>query len=373
LKDTGKNFLAIVSGALGNKPLNGGNAWSRLSWVLGLQKLGCEVLFVEEIAPEACVDSSGAPSSFEDSANLAFFKATMCRFGLERSSALLCGQDRGWGLSVAELANRSREAQLLFNLSGHLVRPEIKIPVACKVYYDDDPGFTQFWHATDSAGPRLDDHDFYFTIGENIGARDCSIPTGNIPWRHTRPPVVLDRWPPLPGNAFERFTTVASWRGAYGPVTYGGKSYGLKVHEFRKFLDIPRLTGRTFEIALQIYPGDQKDLDALLAQEWLISDPKKVAASPDDYRRYVQCSSAEFSVAQGIYVDTNSGWFSDRTVRYLASSKPALVQHTGFSRNYPIGQGLLTFRTLDEAMEGTERLAHDDQAHARAARQLAEE
>ncbi len=78
-------------------------------------------------------------------------------------------------------------------------------------------------------------------------------------------------------------------------------------------------------------------------------------------------------MAQGIYVDTNSGWFSDRTVRYLASGKPALVQDTGFCRNLPVGEGLLAFRTLDEAADGAERIARDYDRHCRAARAVAEE
>ena len=89
------------------------------------------------------------------------------------------------------------------------------------------------------------------------------------------------------------------------------------------------------------------------------SIPAVVASGPVAFRQYVQASGAEFSVAQGIYVETQSGWFSDRTVRYLASGKPALVQDTGFSRNYPVGEGLVAFRTMDEAVAGAERIARD--------------
>jgi hypothetical protein len=97
-----------------------------------------------------------------------------------------------------------------------------------------------------------------------------------------------------------------------------------------------------------------------------------VAADPFAFRRYVQTSGAEFSVAQGIYVQTWSGWFSDRTVRYLASGKPALVQDTGFSCNYPVGDGLVPFGTLEDAMAGADRIARDYDRHCRAARALAE-
>jgi len=87
----------------------------------------------------------------------------------------------------------------------------------------------------------------------------------------------------------------------------------------------------------------------------------------------VQGSGAEFSAAQGVYVDTRSGWFSDRTVRYLASGKPALVQDTGFSRSYPVGEGLIAFRSLEDAIAGADDILRDYEAHAQAAREIAEQ
>ena len=114
--------------------------------------------------------------------------------------------------------------------------------------------------------------------------------------------------------------------------------------------------------------------DTLLgATGWQLVDPRAVASSPEAFRSYVRGSGAEFSVAQGIYVETGSGWFSDRSVRYLASGKPVLVQDTGFSRELPVGEGLLAFSTLDEAVAGAARIAADYGKHCRAARALAEQ
>jgi hypothetical protein len=146
----------------------------------------------------------------------------------------------------------------------------------------------------------------------------------------------------------------------------------LKVHEFRKFWELPRIAKQRFEIALQIHPADCKDLNALRSWGWQIVDPGALVPDPFAFRRYVQESSAEFSVAQGIYVETQSGWFSDRTVRYLASGKPALIQDTGFGRHYPVGEGLLAFRTLEGAAQGAEEIARNYGKHCRAARALAE-
>jgi hypothetical protein len=64
-----------------------------------------------------------------------------------------------------------------------------------RTYIDIDPGYTQFWHAAGNTGARLEGHDFYFTIGQNIGSDICPIPTCGIRWRHVRPPVLMDLWP----------------------------------------------------------------------------------------------------------------------------------------------------------------------------------
>jgi hypothetical protein len=87
----------------------------------------------------------------------------------------------------------------------------------------------------------------------------------------------------------------------------------------------------------------------------------------------VRASGAEFSVAQGIYVDTKSGWFSDRSVRYLAAGRPVLVEDTGFGRTLPTGEGLLAFRGLDDAAAKAHAIVEDYEHHAHAARALAEE
>lgn len=362
---------AIVSGALGNKPGNGGNAWTRLQWVLGLRRLGFRTYFIEQIDPETCTDAGGAPARFEDSVHLAFFRQVMEQFGLADTSALVCTE--GQGLSCQNLLDVAGEAALLINLSGHLTLEPLKSGPRHRVYLDDDPGFTQLWHAAGNPGPRLAGHEHYFTYGANIGTPDCPIPTGDIAWRPARPPVVLDEWPVSTADAPGRFTTVASWRGPYGPVSHEGRTYGLKVHEFRKFLELPRRVGAPFEIALDIHPADGKDLDLLQGHGWRIVDPKRVAPDPAAYRGYLQGSGAEFSAAQGVYVETRSGWFSDRTACYLASGKPAVVQDTGAGRRYPGGEGLVFFRTLDEACSGVETVLHDPGRHGRAARALAEE
>jgi hypothetical protein len=363
---------AIVSSVIANKYLNGGNAWVVLSWVLGLKRLGLDVFFIEQIPQKNCVNAAGGVTDFESSVNLAYFKSIVEQFDLVGAAALICGEGaQTYGLSQAELCQVADAADLLINITGHLTLHPIKRRIRRKVYLDLDPGFTQFWQAIGNPGARLEGHDYYFTIGENIGTSACSIPTNGIQWHTTRQPVVMADWPVAKAARAQRFTTVASWRGPYGRVQYGAKSFGLKAHEFRKFIELPQRVGQTFEIALDIHPAEERDLSALHTHGWQLVDPKIAASDPMAFSRYVRYSDAEFSVAQGIYVETNSGWFSDRTVRYLASGKPALVQDTGFSCNYPTGDGLIAFHTLEEARAGAERIMRCYELHSQAARALA--
>ena len=342
---------AIVAGAIANKPHNGGEAWVRLSWARGMQKLGWRVHFVEQMA------------AADDDA-VRYFRQVTRDFGLAADASLV-GEDG----KLLTGAPPPQSADMLLNISGHLRIPALLERVRRKVYIDIDPGYTQIWHEQGLAP--VSGHDCYYTIGVNVGSPACPIPTGGIAWRHVLQPVVLADWPAMPRPAEMKFTTVAAWRGSFGSVTYDGRAYGQKVHEFRKVIDLPRRSPtHAFEIALQIHEGDAKDRAALEAGGWRIVDPRSVASTPQDFRRYVQTSAAEFSVAQGVYVQTHSGWFSDRTTRYLATGRPAIVQATG-PVGFPVGEGLLTFQTLDQAAAAVKAVAHDYDRHSRAAREIA--
>lgn len=365
--------IVVISGAMANKRRNGGEAWVRLNWILGFQRLGFEVYFIEQIDSASCVSSDGVTTTFEVSDNLAYFKEVTEQFGLAGRAALICENGEIAGMSLPEILDVAERADLLVNISGHLRLERLMKRFRRKVYVDIDPGFTQFWHADSDVDFRVGGHDRYFTIGENIGTDGCTIPTGGIDWMRIRPPVVLDLWPFSNGSSSSSFTTIASWRGPFGPIQYDGQIFGLKVHEFRKFIELPSISSQDFEIALNIHPAEIEDLKLLRDNKWKLAAPMQVASDPITFREYVKKSKGEFSVAQGVYVDTNSGWFSDRTVEYLAAGKPVLIQDTGFSKNYPVGDGLVPFRTMAEAVTGAERIVQDYEKHCWAARTLAEE
>jgi hypothetical protein len=367
----------FVSGAVANKHRQGGSIWVRMSWAEALRDAGLDVVFVEQIDERCCLDAGGAPAPFEHSANAAAFTAAMEEFDL--TGALVCpASNRGQvgarvrGIGLDELFARADRAALLVNVGGHLRWEPLLRRLRTRAFVDLDPGFTQIWHA-EGRDVGLTAHDLHFSVGLNVGTPGCPLPTGGLRWRPIRQPVALQRWAAAPGEALERFTTVASWRGAYGPASWAGRSYGVKAHEFRRFLAVSdEIPDARFEVALDIHPGDRADLDRLHAHGWALSDPAALAGT-SEFRRFVQASGAEFSPAQNIYVDTRSGWFSDRTVRYLACGRPALVQDTGFSEHLPTGEGLLRFSTLDGAVAGARELLSDYPRHRAAARRIAAE
>ena len=362
----------MVSGAIANKPLSGGEAWVRMSWVRGLRRLGHDVCFVEQIDGSRCVDAQGRRAPFERSINRGAFLSVVEALAPGCPAALLCDGGRASaGLEFDDVMAWAEEAELLVNVSGHLDVETIKARPRRRAYIDVDPGFTQIWGDA-GAGARLAGHDVYFTVGENIGTEGCSIPTGGLDWLPLPPPVTLEDWPATPTPRHDRFTTVATWRSPLGALRHGDVEFEGKHHQWRRMVGLPRLSPQRFEIALDMHPADRKDRAALEANGWSLVDPRSVAGDPLAFRSYVQGSGAEFSVAHPVYADTASGWLSDRTVRYLASGRPALVQDTGAGKTYPLGEGLVPFRTVEEAVAGAASIADDYAGHARAARALAE-
>ncbi|HEY4927756.1 MAG TPA: hypothetical protein VIH95_01295 [Acidimicrobiales bacterium] len=377
--------VIAVAGALANKWGNGGEAWIRTSWVRGLARLGVDAWLVEEIDAATCTDDDGRPCEPADSTQVAWFGAMARRFALEDRAVLRLRTGRDgqaghvgptgripgdvlWGDRAAP-ALMADTADVVLNVGGHLdVR--LLAPRAHAVFVDIDPGWSQSWLASDPAG--RSGHDAFYSVAVHLGRPGCSLDTAGLDWRPIRQPVVLEDWPmvPLPDDA--RFTTVATWRHPFGsPAGVTGPNV-LKHHEFRKIVDLPTRSPESHELALRIDAADDGDRRRLEAHGWLVRDAGDVAGTPDTFRDYVQGSRAELSAAQGIYVHSRSGWFSDRSVRYLASGRPVVVQDTGLAECYPVGEGLLPFDDVDDILAAEASLARDYGAHAQAARDIAE-
>jgi hypothetical protein len=363
-----------IAGSIAQKPHQAGHTWQFLQYLLGLRRLGWDVLFVDQLDDALARDARGRPCAPEASVNLGWIDAIMREFGLDGAWSVVLDGGRHAGLERDRVLEHVRGSELLLNVMGFLADEELLAAAPRRVFLDTDPGFGQMWHALGLADV-FAGHDAHVTIGERIGRPGCTIPTCGLDWITTPQPVVLDRWPAAPPPRGGAFTTVGRWRGAYGPIDFEGHRYGLRVHEFRRFADLPRTCGggAGFELALDIDPAETADLSLLADRGWRLVDPALAGRTPGSYRTYIERSAAEFMVAKGMYVDSASGWFSERSICYLASGRPVLAQDTGLGELYPLGEGLLTFSTLDEAVAGVEAIRADPARHARAARAIAEE
>jgi hypothetical protein len=349
----------IVAGMVAGDPYHGGASWALLQYVLGLQRLGHDVVLVEPV-----------PELDDDTA--AYFRHVVGEFGIDGRAALLGAGGVTVGLPYTALRNAAESADLLVNVSGLLRDPALTEPIARRVYVDLDPAFTQLWHAAEAIDMGFGRHTHHVTVGTRLGRDGCAVPTCGLDWIPTLPPVVLEHWPVADAVTHDAFTTVGNWR-AYGSLEHEGVFYGQKAHSLRELATLPTLTSERFLLALAIHADETKDLIALRSNGWELVDPAEVARTPADYRRFVQGSKAEFGLAKSGYVAARCGWFSDRSVCYLASGRPVVAQDTGFGEFLPTGEGLFSFATIDDVLAAIETMNGDYPRHRRAARALAEE
>jgi hypothetical protein len=365
--------VILFSGMIAGDPWQGGATWAVLQYVLGLKRLGHDVLFVEPIKQQS-IRPHGA--ALKQSDNAAYFRRVVEEFALtDRAALLMEGTKQTVGIAYDELLTMASGAEMLINVSGMLSDERIISRIARRVYLDLDPAFIQMWHAIQNIDMRFDAHNHFVTVGGAIGDEGCAIPTCGRQWIKTLQPVVLEHWPAVgltEPPARDAWTTIGNWRG-YGSIEHDGVMYGQKAHSLRKLIDLPKRTGEKIELALAIDAGEVKDLAALAENRWTLLDPRTVARTAADYRRFIQQSKGEFGVAKSGYVLSRSGWFSDRSACYLASARPVVAQDTGFSRLLPHGEGLMAFDDAQQAAEMMDVIARDYGRHCRAARALAEE
>jgi len=350
-------------------PNQGGATWAVLQYLLGFERLGHEVLFIEQCA-ESDLEPEG--EAFVRSQNASYFTEVMAAHGFEdRSALLLADTQETVGLPYPRLAELAASADLLVNISGILTDGELTANIPVRVYLDLDPAFNQFWQVS-GIDMRFGGHTHFVTVGQAIGSPDCPVPTCGFEWITTVPPVVLERWPRAEHISHDAFTTVGNWR-AYGSIEHEGVQYGQKVHSLRKLIGLPTRTDTRFLLALTIHPDETRDLEALEENGWELVDAATVAGTPPDYQAFIAGSRAELGITKSGYVLSRSGWFSDRSACYLASGRPVIAQETGFSRYLPSGEGLLSFQTEDDALAAVAEIERDYDRHSEAARALAED
>jgi GT2 family glycosyltransferase len=353
-----------------------GVVWQNLHYLLGFERLGFEVYYVET---HARTPSMLMSNSEDDSSALAaeFIASVMRRFGLADRWAFRALHDdrRCYGMSELQLERLYGQAELLINLHGG-TQPLPELAATGRlVYLETDPVQMQLElrHGRDETLEFLEPHAAFFTFAENWGNPDCRLPVSErFHFHPTRQPVVLDLWPDRSPQPADLYTTVGNWRQDWREVTFEGERYTWsKHHEFLKYLDLPQRTGLGFELALSSCSDEERE--TLVERGWRVRDGLAVSMSIDRYRNYIGASRGEFTVAKDQNVRLRTGWFSDRSATYLASGRPVINQDTGFGCTLPTGEGLFAFDSLGAAAEALATVEADYSRHARGARGLARE
>jgi hypothetical protein len=347
-------------------PDGGGHLWVYLQWFRGLADLGCDVWWLEHVAP-------GRDKAPDDGIVAGFLRrAERMGFG-ER--VIVCRDDGDGRLRYvnrsAEAAERVlRRADLLLDFRYRTTPAELA-RFRRTALVDIDPGLLQFWvrHGQIEVQP----HDHHFTTGavpdeSRLGGR-------TVTWTPTRPVVHLPSWPYVGEPVSGAFTTVTNWFGdewlsdGDGFVIDNSKRAGLM-----PFVELPRRTSQPLELAICLgdRPEDAEDRRLLAGHGWRVRHAAEVAGDPVRYRDYIRSSRGEFSCVKPSCLLFNNGWVSDRTLCYLASGKPVVVQDTGPSPLLPRDEGMLRFTTLDEAAAALAAVDARYEHHARAAREIVE-
>jgi hypothetical protein len=363
----------VVLGLMGQIPF-GGMAWQVLHHVIGFRRLGYETFYIE---------NSGAPpysprlQSIVTSAdeNIRFLQDSFRQFDLSEAWAYSDSLKRDWvGMKQSRVEELMEHADAIINLCGASLPESGERRKGCLIYIDTDPGLDQVKMAAGDRASRdfIAAHDCHFTYGWNVGEADSLIPSGGIAWQKTHPPVVTDLWEASLASPITTWRTIATYRNKGKDVVLDGETYVWSKHpNFEKVVHLPSHTTERLELAVT-FP-DANIRDRFQRAGWQITDPYPVTKTASEYHRYIADAKGEFSVEKDSYVRLNSGWFSDRTVSFLAVGRPCIVQDTGFNRRIPCEAGLLPWRTEEEASEALARVGRDYDRHAQAARAVARE
>ncbi len=348
-------------------PEGGGHLWVYLNWALGLRALDCRVIWLEQADP-------GRPAEWVQT-RVGSLKSRLAPYGLADDVALCSLTDeplpREASAGCLDL-DAASEALVLLDIEYDMM-PEVVKRFRRSALLDIDPGLLQTWMSKGSVG--IAPHDLYFTIGETVGEAHARFPDVGVRWQYTPPCVALPWWPSCAAPEDAPFTTVAHWFASSWIDDESGP--GDKRSGFLPFLDLPSRTSQSLELAVNLGGSKEewavRERAALVQRRWRVREAHDVASTPWDYQRYIGDSRGEFSCAKPSCIRFQNAWVSDRTLCYLASGKPAVVQHTGPSRFLPDSAGIFRFHTLDDAVRCLEAVAADYERQCGLARALAEE
>lgn len=375
-----KRKKIIVLGFMGGMPI-AGVIWQHIHYIVGLQRLGHEVYYVEDT-----LNYPYDPVAFNISEDYSYATQTLGRLAKEHGFEgrwAYCARYKdpmeSAGMSLAALKSLYKDADCALNICGsHDMNDELRL-IRHLIYVESDPGVEQIKidQGESKTADFLKEHHHLFTFGENIGTPAFAVPTHDFPWLLTRQPVVTDLWcstaeAPVPAPE-ALFTTICNWStsGKKDIVWKDSNYLWSKSLEFLRFVEAPRLSGEAFEMATDIKKEEEHEL--FLKNDWRLVLPHDLSVDWNGYRDYIANSKGEFTCAKDQYIRLNTGWFSDRTACYLAAGRPVITQETGFTAHYGGKEGLFSFSNMEEIIEAVAAIRSDYKKHSRAALCIARE
>ncbi len=370
-----KRKRIVVMGFMGSMPI-AGVIWQHVHYVVGLQRLGHDVYYVEDSARLPY-----NPETFEVNNDFGYAAKLLDRLAREfdfKNRWAFCARylkrNPTAGLPLKKIRHLYRDADAILNICGTQEFNDDLLASDRILYVESDPGVEQI-KIDKRVRPTIDylrRHHALFTFGENVGTKSFPVPLHGFKWHSTRQPIVTDLWKtnraPAGGALF---TSIANWStsGLKDIVWRGEKYLWSKSREFIRFVAAPKKSGETFELATDI--RDRPTRAKFERNGWRFMSPLQMSVDYWLYRDYIARSKGEFTVAKDQYVRLNTGWFSDRSACYLSAGRPVITQETGFTKNYGGDVGLLAFRSLGEIAEAVKMINADYAKHSRAARRIA--
>ncbi len=177
---------------------------------------------------------------------------------------------------------------------------------------------------------RFEGHTHFFTVGGLIGTPACRIPTCGRTWQPiaaAHRAVGMARHPWRSRCALDHRRQLARlWidharrravrtEGAFVPPPAGPAGTERRAHQARA--DDPSRREERSRRAARCTGGTSS-----IRRTWR-RRPTRIASS-------CAGSKGELGIAKSGYVESRCGWFSDRSVCYLASGRPVIAQDTGF-------------------------------------------
>jgi hypothetical protein len=237
---------------------------------------------------------------------------------------------------------------------------------------DIDPGLLQFWISHNQL--HVQPHDLYFTIGETVGTSRALFPDCGLRWIQIRPVINLEAWPFTYRPEARSFTSISTWEIEDWVVGENEAYYeNSKRINYLRFANLPQNLEQELELALYLTDNDNEQRNLMERGGWRIRLSTEAAGTPAKYQAYIQESRGEFSVVKPSCIFFQNAWMSDRSLCYLASGKPVVVQNTGPSTYLPDGEGLLRFSTAEEATAAIGSINRSYRHHCKTAREIAEE